>query len=164
MVLSGVSLNAQRAISRLAWAETARQYSEGLLRASDVVYDSVGRTVGLTDASGVEPVYWQVEYDREDHITRLTQRNGSADADASVTELVYDAVGNLTRIVEPDGEVDDFVYDAEDSLVAMHSSSGYSAEFGYDAQRNPSRAVLTQPDGTIVWDANGTALTYVPPR
>jgi len=99
------------------------------------VYDSVGRTVGLTDASGVEPVYWQVEYDREDHITRLTQRNGSADADASVTELVYDAVGNLTRIVEPDGEVDDFVYDAEDSLVAMHSSSGYSAEFGYDAQR-----------------------------
>ncbi len=111
------------------------------------VYDAKGRLTDEYDANGNRNHY---EYDAADRVTRVyaTSLSNPAQYDAGVfTESIYDASGNLRRLVSP---------------------GGLATEFEYDGLGRATAARRVAPDGSVIesqaaYDLNGNLLEMVSP-
>ena len=125
-------------------------------------YDTVGRVKSLTDESGMTRIY---DYNGLDEITKITYPDdryasraystaiprlvtGMTDRGGKTTQYVYDAAGNLTRIVNPSGGIAAFAYDANGNRTQLTDPKGQVTQFAYDKDNRLVRKTFA--DGTMV--------------
>lgn len=111
--------------------------------------DVLGRVVGATDPSGVAESY---AYGGEDEVTSVS--TGGLDV-----EFVYDAIGNLTQVVDPNGRTWGFAFNNRGLATSSTDPLGRVTNFAYDVRDRVSQA--TYPGGLgnvqVSYDGNGIA-------
>jgi len=127
------------------------------------VYDSLGRTLTVTDPLGTTVAYTY------DTLGRVITTTSTVDGGTSLTKTYYDAVGNVTKTLVKNGASSfsrtENAYDSMNRLLSVSAYDGASAamttSYTYDARGN----VLTQTTGgapvTYAYDrfGNNTSIT-----
>jgi YD repeat-containing protein len=113
--------------------------------ATKVVQDPVGRPTNWMVKDGTT---WSVDYDLEDRPRFVHEPNPSPGGGALVTELRYDAVGNLIEALNPDGQTASFGYDERNSLVDVSLPSGLTAQYTYDDRGDLASETFQLGDGS----------------
>ncbi len=139
-------------VTRISFGNGAREL--------EFIHDRVGRLSSVTDGRGnTLSLNWSVErnlllglnapldytrrftYDEQNRIIR--QEDGSA-----ITEFVYDALGRVTDITDPDGRILSYTYDEADNLRTELRGDGESRyTYTYDALDNLTS--VTTPSGLM---------------
>jgi RHS repeat-associated protein len=88
--------------------------------------DGAGRPATLRDANGVDTT---LAYDPRGRLTTVTVNPGASQA---VTGLIYDAVGQVTRITRPDGSFLQYTYDNARRLTLVTNATGETVAYGYN--------------------------------
>jgi len=96
--------------------------------------DDMGRPTQVTEASGTQTVF---TYTPRGWLKTITVNPGTNER---VTELSYDAAGNLTRIESPGSRWNEFDYDASGWLYEARSSDGGKITYEYDLLGNVTEA------------------------
>ncbi|MDO9462109.1 MAG: hypothetical protein Q7N95_18570, partial [Alphaproteobacteria bacterium] len=82
---------------------------------------------------GPNGVISNLTYDARGWLISVTVDPGPAQA---VTSLVYDAIGQITRITRPDGSLLNYAYDDARRLIAVSNASNEKITYTYDAMGN----------------------------
>ena len=127
-------------------------------------YDEIGRRISVETATG-KTVY---EYNSKDQITSITAPDGG------VTKFLYDAVGNLTKLVLPE-QVEEavaeglsmeeakgytYTYDSMDRLIASATPEEAVSGLGYDIDGNVTAQGMPEYAGYTVEDTEYYRYTY----
>ena len=143
---------------------------------SDVVYEDIGLPDSYTLGGGATTAsqsfeYWKIDDASRSPFAALKSIKLSKDSTDLVNrEMQYDAVGNVTKIVDGvNSETVDYTYDDLDRLLTASVPTGES--FAYDAIGNmtskagtalnygtttPKHAVKSHGTTTYTYDANGS--------
>ena len=81
------------------------------------------------------------------------------------TEYVYDALGNLERVIYPDGSEESYTYDAEGRTLTSTNRQGKTSSYEYDKVGRQTSA--SAPDGSTTsseYDARGQVLSQTDER
>lgn len=111
--------------------------------------DDMGRPTQITEASGRQTVF---TYTPRGWLKTITVSPG---ANERVTELSYDAAGNVTRIDSPGSRWNEFAYDASGWLSEARSSGGDKITYAYDLLGN-----ITQTDFRTSGGASQAQFVY----
>ena len=111
---------------------------------TDFTYDANGNTDTVTDA--LDRVT-DNDYDPLNRLSRTLQDVGGIDAE---TKFTYDALDNLTRVIDPKGLNTDYTYNGLDDLTQLSSPDTGTTTYTYDSAGN--RQTQT--------DARGQTSTY----
>ncbi len=119
---------------------------------SSISYDLQGRRTSVSYANGVTTAY------ACDNAGRLTQLDHSGPAGSlRATQLVRDAVGNLTQIVSPDNNIaTTFFYDDLHRLVRAATVAGDARTYAYD---NAGNFTSKSDVGDYAYGENGLPAT-----
>ena len=122
--------------------------------------DLLGRLQKMTDHKGNTVSY---TYDAVGNQTGITYPDGSK------TRSFYDAVYNLTSVIDADDGTYAYVYDAANRPVKLTYPNGWVEQYTYDAEGNLLKTVDTDPfqlynktpkvKYEYTYDAEGNALT-----
>lgn len=96
-----------------------------------LVYNEAGQLVQTIDPVGLETTFTYTN----DQVTTITDPTGR------VTQLEYDAAGNLTRITDPDGQSRTWEYDTSSLMTAEIDRRGNREETFYDFAGRTDRFV-----------------------
>ncbi|WP_221282062.1 RHS repeat-associated core domain-containing protein [Chiayiivirga flava] len=107
-------------------------------------YDRAGRVRASKDPNGIVTEF---TWHPRGWLTVRTVKGATAPADATTT-YAYDAVGQVTRITQPDGDYLDYEYDAAHRLVAIEDALGNRIDYTLDAAGN--RTAETTSDAAAV--------------
>ncbi len=93
------------------------------------------KLIRVTDASGKEYRHRMGSYDGKGRLVQLIQTNSNSDT--AVTDLQYDANGNLMRITGPSNSSgqrysETYIYDTTGNIIEIKDSFGYSSRAKYD--------------------------------
>jgi YD repeat-containing protein len=102
-------------------------------------YNKFGQVLESKDGSGVLAVN---TYDPRQRL--LTSKTGTEQ-----TTYTYDAVGQLTRVTQPDGSWVGFDYDDAHRLKAMHDLPGNRIEYELDNEGKRTGERAKDPQGTL---------------
>lgn len=92
-------------------------------------YDKSGRVTRQKDANGtITDFAYHVRGWLTDRIVRANA-NGKISANDAALHMDYDAVGNVTRVTQPDGDYLDYFYDAAHRLVKISNNLGESVDY-----------------------------------
>jgi len=97
--------------------------------AETVSYDKNGRITQAKDANGTLSDF--TYHPRGWLLTRTVRANASGlpSTDDATTALAYDAVGNVTRVTQPDGSYLDYGYDTAHRLVSVTDNLGNALDY-----------------------------------
>ena len=130
-----------------------------------MTYDAIGNVLTSTDALGRVTTYAYDGLDRRVRIVQADPDGAGGPATAPVTQLLYDAAGNLLSTIDALGRTTSFEYDALNRQVKTTDAAGAISSRVYDAVGNVIRA--TDPLGRVteaVFDALNRAIeTSEPP-
>src|SRR5262249_39673862 len=98
----------------------------------------------ITDSNGMVT---DLAYNQRGWLTSVTKRSAGADA---TTGFEYDAVGQITTIVQPDGVRLEYEYDNARRLTAGENSLGERIEYTLDDMGNRTAEKIKNSGGTIV--------------
>lgn len=131
----------------------------------------LGDLYQVTNALGQTTTY--VSYDKNGHVTRMKDANGTvtdmsyhprgwlltrtvrANADGSassgdaITTFAYDAVGQVTKITQPDGAYLSYTYDAAHRLTDITDNAGNTIHYTLDAAGNRTQEQTKDPTSTL---------------
>lgn len=105
-------------------------------------YDNAGRVIAITDALGNREVF---SYNETGQVLNETDKNGN------ITFYKYDLLGNMTEIRKED-RVTNMIYDANGQLIKTVDALGYSEHSTYDGDGQ----TITQTDK----EGNITSFVY----
>ena len=107
-------------------------------------YDPTGRPLQMTDANGAVTTF---AYSNRGWLTsqRVTPSGGAG----QTTAYVYDKVGQLTKVTQPDGGTVNFSYDGAHRLIGAADSSGNSISYTLDAMGNRTQEQSKDPSGNL---------------
>ncbi|MBX7237433.1 MAG: right-handed parallel beta-helix repeat-containing protein [Caldilineales bacterium] len=133
-------------------------------------YDAAGRLTSSGPAAGRPGLAATMEYDANNRLTRLTNRNPSGSVTFDDTRTTYDKVGNVLTAQDANGTMT-YGYDVAYQLTTV-SGPGLSQTYTYDAAGNrtskgavsytydAANQLLTSSDGwSFTYDANGNLRT-----
>ncbi|WP_316902442.1 DUF6531 domain-containing protein [Ralstonia edaphi] len=107
-------------------------------------YDPNGRPLQMTDANGAVTTF---TYSNRGWLTDQTVTpSGGA---GQTTAYVYDKVGQLTKVTQPDGATVSFSYDDAHRLVGAADSSGNNISYTLDAMGNRTQEQAKDPSGNL---------------
>jgi YD repeat-containing protein len=106
--------------------------------------DDRGLPTRITDPNGVVT---DLAYHRRGWLTSVTKRGAGSDA---TTAIEYDAVGQITAIVQPDGVRLEYEYDDAHRLTAVENSLGERIEYTLDDMGNRTAEKIRSSGGGIV--------------
>jgi RHS repeat-associated protein len=91
--------------------------------------DGAGRVMSIKDANGVVT---DLEYNLRGWLTfsKLRGADNNSEADDAITEIDYDAVGQVRKVTAPDGTFTEFVYDDAHRLSDVKDAVGNYVHFG----------------------------------
>ena len=128
--------------------------ASGVLRITNVAYDTVNRTTTLTDPLNYATVFG---YDTANRLTRIT-----APAVGGVTQTVqfgYDADSNVRSVTDAKGNVVTYEYNAQGLMTLQRDQAGNTVTRTYNANNQlDSETVYFTPDP----DGAGTGLPGTP--
>ncbi|MFC3652911.1 RHS repeat-associated core domain-containing protein [Dyella humi] len=116
---------------------------------TDVTYDKNGRVVRQSDTNGVitdftyHPRGWLLSR------TVRANANGSASANDAITQISYDAVGNVTKITDPDGVYTTYTYDIAHRLTDITDTLGNHIHYTLDALGNRTKEQTFDTGNTV---------------
>jgi RHS repeat-associated protein len=101
-----------------------------------VAYDKSGRLARQSDSNGVITDF--TYHPRGWLLSRTVRANasGSASANDAITQISYDAVGNVTKITDPDGVYTSYTYDIAHRLTDITDTLGNHIHYTLDALGN----------------------------
>ncbi|WP_445147248.1 RHS repeat-associated core domain-containing protein [Dyella sp. Tek66A03] len=114
-----------------------------------VAYDKNGRVVRQKDANGV--ITDLTYHPRGWLLSRMVRANadGSASANDAVTQVGYDAVGNVTKITDPDGVFVSYTYDTAHRLTDITDALGNHIHYTLDALGNKTQEQTFDTSSTV---------------
>lgn len=128
--------------------------ASGVLRVTNIAYDTVNRTTTLTDPLGYATVFG---YDASNRLTRIT-----APAVSGVSQTVqfgYDADGNVTSVTDAKGYVVTYQYNAQGLMTLQRDQAGNTVARSYNTNNQlDSETVYFTPDP----DGAGSGLPGAP--
>lgn len=141
--LSLVTLTNEQTVAGRTWRSvydaTTRTTTETspMGRQGSTTLDAQGRLIAA-QAPGYPPIAWK--YDARGRLARVAAGTG---ADARTNELLYDAEGRLSLVMDALGQTNRFTFDAAGRILAETSPGGRSLTHTWDAEDN--RTSLTPP-------------------
>jgi RHS repeat-associated protein len=114
-----------------------------------VSYDKMGRPTRIKDANGV---LTDMTYHARGWLaTRTVRANalGSPSSDDAITTLIYDAVGNMTQVTQPDGSFTSYTYDTLLRLTGITDSLGNTIQYTLDDAGNRTKEETKLSSGTV---------------
>jgi RHS repeat-associated protein len=124
-------------------------------------YDARGNTTSVTNALGQATLFTSYDangrplstQDPNGVVTTLTYNfRGQITSKTTLTRLTtyaYDAVGNLTRVTQPDGSFLAMTYDAAHRLIGIADALGNTTAYTLDAAGNRTRTQIFDPTHTL---------------
>jgi RHS repeat-associated protein len=106
--------------------------------------DERGLPTLITDPNGVVT---DLGYNQRGWLTSVTKRSTGGDAS---TSFEYDAVGQITAIVQPDGVRLEYEYDNARRLTGVENSLGERIEYTLDDMGNRTAETIKNSGGSIV--------------
>jgi YD repeat-containing protein len=103
-----------------------------------------GLPTEITDSNGVVT---DLAYNQRGWLSSVTKRSAGGDA---ATNFEYDAVGQITAIVQPDGVRLEYEYDNAHRLTAVEDSLGERIEYTLDDMGDRTAENIKNSGGTIV--------------
>jgi len=122
-------------------------------------YDANGRILGMTGPNGLATTY---QYDARGRVVSIVQ-SGTGIA-TRVTQLQYDAAGQLVKSTDSVGAEISYGYNAAHELVSVTDSLGNKVVYSYDSRGNRVSDATQDPDGSVarsvgrVFDARNRAI------
>ncbi|MFT3673511.1 MAG: RHS repeat-associated core domain-containing protein [Aestuariivirga sp.] len=109
-----------------------------------IALTSNGLPATIRDPNGVDTT---LAYNARDWLTTITVNPGASQA---VTTIDYDAIGQVTKITEPDGAYLQYAYSDARRLTSVTNNLGEVVEYGYNANGDmTSSTTKTVSGGTI---------------
>ena len=108
-------------------------------------YDQAGRVRATKDANGVTTDF--TYHPRGWLLTRTVK--AAAKSDNAITTYTYDAIGQVTRITQPDGDFLDYEYDAAHRLTAIEDALGNRIDYTLDAAGHRTAEVTKDANAAI---------------
>ncbi|MFC5740533.1 RHS repeat-associated core domain-containing protein [Dyella tabacisoli] len=117
--------------------------------ATTVAYDKNGRVIRQRDANGI--ITDLTYHPRGWLLTRTVRANadGSASAQDAVTQIAYDATGNVTKVTDPDGVFTSYTFDAAHRLTDITDALGNRIHYTLDAAGNKTKEDTYDSTGTV---------------
>jgi RHS repeat-associated protein len=102
-------------------------------------YDAEGRATKIRDANNVIA---EMTYHPRGWLTQQILRgpNDAVTTDDQITDYVFDARGNLTKLTTPDGNYVDMIYDNRNRLTQITNQAGNRLVYTYDSEGNRQTA------------------------
>ena len=128
---------------------------------TNYAYDAQGNTASMTNALGQTTLY--TSYDANGRLLSMQDLNGvitamtynfrgqitSKTTLARTTTYTYDAVGNLTKVTQPDGSFLSMTYDAAHRLIGVADTLGNTIAYTLDAAGNRTQTQIFDPSHTL---------------
>jgi RHS repeat-associated protein len=111
-------------------------------------YDRSGRVAQTRDASGVVT---DLEYHARGWLVARKVRGPDAgsETDDAITRIDYDAVGQVTRVTQPDGGFVAYTYDDAHRLTDITDNAGNTIHYTLDAAGNRIKEETKDPAGAV---------------
>ena len=114
----------------------------GVLRVTNIAYDTVSRTTTLTDALGLVTVF---SYDTSNRLTRITAP--AVGGSSQSVQFGYDADGNVSTVTDAKNNVVTYQYNAQGLLTLQRDQAGNTVTRTYNANNQlDSETVYFAPD------------------
>lgn len=102
-------------------------------------YDADGRPLGMTDPNGLV-TKWTYNFRGE-----ITSKNFGGE----ITTYVYDPVGQLIKVTQPDGSYFTYTYDPAHRLIAVGDAVGDRIAYTYDPASNVTKIQVFGPSNNL---------------
>jgi RHS repeat-associated protein len=136
--------------------------TNGLGHATDILsVNGRGLPTSINDPNGVNTT---LVYDARGWPTTITVNPGPSQ---SVTQLEYNAVGDVTKLTQPDGSYLIYGYDDARRLSSIQNNYGQRVEYTYNAMGLPTQVLTKSSGGSVigaaqaVYDEIGRLLTSI---
>ncbi len=107
------------------------------LRLGYSVADADGaRAKRAAELSAAEQAALRALYITTQVFDRLNRKIGATDAMGNTTQTMYDAFGNVVKVIDPNGNAGYFYYDQRNALTLQIDSEGYATQSVFDATGN----------------------------
>jgi RHS repeat-associated protein len=127
-------------VSRI-WVHDRASRVVGVIDADDELYetryDGLSRVVETIDPEGSRTL---LTYDRSGHLIQQTQIETSpllSTPEVFTTQWVYDALGRVEAVIEPNGQTTEIAYDSRDNPIRQIDALGNETEWRYDRLDRP---------------------------
>ncbi|WP_199098352.1 DUF6531 domain-containing protein, partial [Dyella sp. ASV21] len=114
-----------------------------------LAYDTNGRVVRQSDANGVitdftySPRGWLVK-----RVVRASV-DGSPSSSDAITEIDYDATGNVVKVTDPDGVFFGYTYDGAHRLTDITDALGHRIHYTLDSAGHKTKEQIVDALGTV---------------
>ena len=107
-------------------------------------YDSAGRLLKSVDANGLETIleYWSRGWLK-------TRKMGSASAGYEIHSYLYDSVGQLSKVTQPDGSYVEYTFDNAHRLTDIEDGLGNRIHYTLDNMGNRTLEESFDPSSTL---------------
>jgi RHS repeat-associated protein len=127
-------------------------------------YDAAGNQSAIIDGNGNRTEYF---YDALNRMIRIVKADpdGAGPLQSPVTNLAYDARGNLVNTIDATGSKSTSVYDSRDRLILTRDQLGNETMFTYDAAGNQVASI--DPNGNTTrfrYDARNRQIASIDPN
>lgn len=133
----------------------------GTIDVTRYTYDTKGNLATATDALGRITKF--TSYDANGRLLQMQDPNGlvttngydtrgrliSRSVGGEVTNMAYDAAGQLTRLTRPDGSYLAFIYDAAHRLTRLADAAGNKVVYALDVSGNVRKEDVQDAAGTV---------------
>ena len=120
-----------------------------------------GLPSSITDPNGIVTT---LTYNPRDWLTSVTVNPGASQA---VTTIAYDAIGQVTRVTEPDGAYLDYVWNDARRLSSVTNNTGEKIEYAYNVNGDMTSSTVKTSSNTVtkqmtmVYDELGRVLRSI---
>jgi RHS repeat-associated protein len=111
-------------------------------------YDGAGRALQMKDANNV---ITDMLYHPRGWLTHRKVRgvDNATEADDAITQMDYDATGEVIKVTQPDGDFINFTYDAAHRLTAISDALNNSISYTLDNAGNRTAETTKDPSNVI---------------
>ncbi len=125
-----------------------------------LAYDGAGRALHIKDANNV---ITDLQYHARGWLTHRKVRgsDNATEADDAITQMDYDATGQVIKVIQPDGDFINFTYDAAHRLTGITDALNNSITYTLDNAGNRTAETTKDPSNVIkrslsrVYDTQG---------
>jgi RHS repeat-associated protein len=122
-----------------------------------VQYDAFGDLTSRALVSSSNTTLFSESFTYDANANQLTK----TDALGNTTNYTYDAVGNLSKEVDPDGISTSYTYDANGNVTAKTDGLGNTTTFQYDGANNLTATIFGgQTISSSTWDSQNHLLSF----